>query len=103
MNGTLLIKAEDKGTIHPAADIVAASIAELRADLRRMIGDGVRELTVDFSAVAMLDSAGIGLLVAAHNSLSKVGGRLAIVNASPEILDLLRSMRIHQHFRVSGN
>lgn len=102
MTGTPLNNVDNKGTIRPAADVVAGSVAELRAQLRTMIADGVRELTVDLSNVAMIDSAGIGLLVAAHNSLSQVGGRLGIVRASPEILDLLRTMRIHQHLSVSG-
>ena len=50
----------------------------------------------------MLDSAGLGLLIAAHNSLQKVGGEMSVVKASPDILELLTTMRIHQHFRISG-
>ena len=45
----------------------------------------------------------IGLLISAYNSLRKVGGRLAVVHASAEILDLFQTMRMHQHFSVSGN
>jgi anti-anti-sigma regulatory factor len=50
----------------------------------------------------MVDSTGLGLLISAHNSISKTGGKLAVIHASKEILDLFRSMRIHQHFSVSG-
>jgi anti-anti-sigma regulatory factor len=48
------------------------------------------------------DSTGIGLLIAAHNSLRKVGGKLPVIHASPDILELFQTMRIHQHFSVSG-
>ena len=45
----------------------------------------------------------IGLLISAYNSLRKVGGQLAVIHASTEILDLFHTMRMHQHFSVSGN
>jgi anti-anti-sigma regulatory factor len=51
----------------------------------------------------MVDSAGIGLLISAHNSLKKAGGELAVINASCDILALFQAMRIHQHFSVTGN
>lgn len=102
MTQTAITQVEDKGTVRPSADIVANSAADLRATFRRMVSDGVREITVDFSDVVMLDSAGIGLLVAVHNSLRKVSGHLRIIHASTEIIDLLRMMRIHQHIEVSG-
>jgi anti-anti-sigma factor len=92
-----------KGSLRPTSDVVAATTAEIRAALRSMVASGVLEITLDFSHVKMLDSAGLGLLVAAHNSLSKLGGRLAITQASPDVLDLLQTMRIHQHLSVSGN
>jgi anti-anti-sigma regulatory factor len=51
----------------------------------------------------MVDSTGIGLLISAHNSLKKAGGDLTVIHASKDILDLFRTMRIHQHFSVSGS
>ena len=66
------------------------------------IGDGALELTIDLSNAQMIDSTGIGLLISAHNSMRKIGGRLAVVHASGEIIELFRAMRIHQHFGVSG-
>jgi len=46
---------------------------------------------------------GIGLLISAHNSLRRRGGRLAVVHASKDVLELFHMMRIHQHFNVSGD
>jgi hypothetical protein len=42
-------------------------------------------------------------LIATYNSMRKLGGQLAVVNASNELLELFRSMRMHQHFSVTGN
>ena len=72
------------------------------APMRAALDEGVREMVVDLSGVHMVDSSGIGLLISAHNSLCKVGGRLAVIHASDDILDLFKTLRMHQHFSVSG-
>ena len=45
---------------------------------------------------------GIGLLIATHNSLKAKGGRLRVVNVSPEILNLFKAIRLDRHFAVEG-
>jgi anti-anti-sigma factor len=89
--------------VAPDGDLVAAKLPALRSQLRELIGLGMLHLTVDLAATRMVDSAGIGLLISAHNSLKKAGGDLKIINASKDIFELLRTMRIHQHFSVSGS
>ncbi len=84
-------------------DFVAASVPELRSQMRGVLDEGARRLVVDLTNVQMVDSSGIGLLISAHNSLHKLGGHLAVVHASPDILDLFHTMRIHQHFSVTGD
>jgi anti-anti-sigma factor len=103
MTNTIAEQEQNKAVIHPAGDVVAASIDELRQVMQGMLGGGVREMTVDLTHVRMIDSRGIGLLISAHNSLRKVGGQLSVVHASKDVLDLLHTMRIHQHFSVSGD
>jgi len=97
-------KEENKVVLRPAGDsIVAASIPELRSKMREIVDAGARQVVVDLSDVQMVDSCGIGLLISAHNSLKKVGGQLAVIHASTDILELFQTMRMHQHFSVSGN
>lgn len=94
---------DNRAVIRPEADVVAASVADLRSRMRGLIGAGVRDLVVDLSGVQMVDSAGLGLLISAHNSLRKAGGQLSVVRASTDVYELLRTMRIHQHFSVSAD
>ncbi len=89
--------------VEPEGDLVAARLPALRSKLQEMLAAGVVHLTLDLAGTRMVDSAGIGLLISAHNSLKKTGGELTVIHASKEILDLFRTMRIHQHFSVSGN
>lgn len=94
---------DDRVIVQPAEDLAGAGVAELRRMLRDIAATCSGELVMDLRQVRMIDSSGIGLLVAAHNSLRRQGGRLAVVHASEDILHLMRSMRIHQHFSVSGD
>jgi len=94
---------EDKVIVQPIEDLVDVGVSELRTTLREVAGAGSHNLVLDLRQVRMVDSSGIGLLVAAHNSMRRLGGSLAVIHASADILQLMRSMRIHQHFSVSGD
>ena len=83
-------------------DMVASVVPELRLALRELVRSGSRDLVVDLAGTTMIDSMGLGLLLSAFNSLREKEGVFAVVNASQEILELLRSLRMHQHFPVSG-
>jgi anti-anti-sigma factor len=102
MSGAITTRENDRAVIEPQSDVVAGCVGELRTAMRGMLADGVRQVVVDLGRVGMIDSSGIGLLISAHNSLSKLGGNLAVIHASKDILELFRAMRIHQHFSVSG-
>jgi anti-anti-sigma factor len=86
--------------IKPGRDIVASMAADFRQDLLKEVESGVKRLVVDLNDVQMVDSVGIGVLVAAHNSLSKTGGQMAVSNVSQDIFNLFKVMRLDQHFEV---
>jgi anti-anti-sigma factor len=94
---------ENRAIVRPEGDVVAAFVPELRSRLLDLVRAGARQLVLDLSNVQMVDSLGLGLLISAHNSLLKVGGKLSVVHASADVLDLFKTMRLHQHFSVSGN
>ena len=92
----------DRATVAPEGDVVASSVAELRPAMRNLLRSGVREIVFDLGRAEMMDSIGIGLLFSAYNSLSQAGGKFSVTGASAEMLELLRSLRVNQHFGVSG-
>ena len=99
----VVTREDNKTVVRPSGDnIVAATLPELRSKLRGIVNQGVRDLVVNLAGVNMVDSSGIGLLISAYNSLRKLGGQMAVINASAEILELFCTMRMHQHFSVSG-
>lgn len=93
---------EDAVVVAPAGDVLSSSVPQLRVAMRDLVRSGVREMVFDLKATSMIDSTGVGLLLAAFNSITAAGGKFSVVHASDEILELFRTMRIHQHFAVSG-
>jgi anti-anti-sigma factor len=97
------VQTNTESLVHAEGDLVAAKLPSLRSRLRELAASGVQHLTIDLTNTQMVDSAGIGLLISAHNSMKKAGGELTLIHASRDILSLLQTMRIHQHFSVSGS
>ena len=86
--------------IKPGKSIVASMAENFRNKLLKMIEGGIKELVIDFDGVDRVDSMGIGVLVATHNSLTKVGGRLSIINVPEDMCKLFAVMRLNQHFEI---
>lgn len=80
--------------------VSAKNVQDLRALFKRCLEDGARSLELDFSRVESIDSVGIGLLVATHNSLAKIGGSLSLTNVGQDIYHLLNLMRLDKHFSI---
>jgi anti-anti-sigma factor len=83
------------------ANISAKNAQELREMFRERVLAGARRLELDFARVESIDSVGIGLLVATHNTLVKAGGSLSLANVGQDIFQLLTLMRLDKHFSIS--
>ena len=83
-------------------DLTAVLIPKIQAALKSEIEAGALNLTFDLQKTVMLDSSGIGLLIAAFNSVTRKQGGMHVVNVSGEILQLLQSMRLVARLNVSG-
>jgi anti-anti-sigma factor len=93
-------RTETKAVIRPAGDLVAAMLPEARERLRELIKDGIRDVEFDLSKTRMIDSSGLGLLMATYNTLSAAGGSLQVSNVDPELRELFQSMRLNQHIKI---
>lgn len=93
---------DQQGAVKMKGDLTAILVPELQACLKEMIGKGAREVVFDLTKTAMLDSSGMGLLIAAANSLAPMGGSVRVTNVCPEIFRLLQSMRLTARLNVSA-
>ena len=58
------------------------------------------DVVVDVSQVLMVDSVGLGLLLAAHRACRSQGRRLLLVDPQPRLLRLLAVTRLHRVLHV---
>jgi anti-anti-sigma factor len=93
---------DQKGSVVLTGDLTAVLVPDMQASLKDMLSKGVREVWFDLASTKMLDSSGMGLLIAAANSLSRCGGSIRVTNVCPEIFRLLQSMRLTGRLNVSG-
>ncbi|GFK95182.1 Anti-sigma-B factor antagonist [Fundidesulfovibrio magnetotacticus] len=89
-------------TVRPETNLVASQADAFKSHLKEALSESPGELTVDLSGVTAVDSVGLGVLIAAHNTLAKQGGALRLENVPGDILKLLRAMRLDRHFHVNA-
>ncbi|MFW6415314.1 MAG: STAS domain-containing protein [Thermodesulfobacteriota bacterium] len=97
---TEIMREQDKTIAKFDQDLVASVVPELKQELQGIVEQG-EDLAVDLQAVNIVDSKGIGLLIATHNSLQENNKVLEVMNPSEDVLNLFKSMRLDKHFRIS--
>lgn len=88
-------------TVNPGQDIISSMVQDFKQELGVLINENPAELRIDLGATSMMDSIGIGLVIATHNSMKKNGGKLVLLNASENILKLFKTMRLDQHLNLA--
>ncbi|SCY03089.1 STAS domain-containing protein [Desulfoluna spongiiphila] len=95
-----IIRDENSVTIRPGRDIVASMAGEFRSELNGEIAEDLEELTIDLKGVEMVDSVGIGVIIATHNTLDQHGATLKVINIAEDIYGLFTTMRLDRHFTI---
>lgn len=93
---------DNKLEVRLAGDLTAETVPELQLSLRAHLAAGVSSITFDLADTIMLDSSGIGLLIASANSVARVGGQVNITHVSSDIYQLLQCMRLVDRLHVSA-
>ncbi len=88
------------GIWSPQTDLVAANVQPAKEELRSLVAGSSGEFIVDLSTVAMVDSKGLGLLIAAINSLETAGRGLRIRGANADLCELFHLMRLDHHMTI---
>jgi len=94
---------DTQGFVRLTGDLTAGLVPDLQIALKSLLDEGATDLLFDLEKTVMLDSSGMGLLIATSNSLARAGGRMKVTNVSPDILRLLQCMRLAARLNVSGS
>ena len=91
----------DRLVVIPETDIVSSMAGTFRQELLALIEEGGGDLEIDLSGVQMIDSVGLGVFIALHNSLEKREKRLFVANAADHLHALFTTMGLHRRFSVT--
>jgi anti-sigma B factor antagonist len=80
--------------IHLESDFITELVNEFRTAVQNEINAGNTSFTVDFSGTVIIDSMGIGCLVATYNTLKQKGGTLQLSNVPENLKDVFQVMRL---------
>ncbi len=102
MGGFRIDQSASGSVVTLSGDLTALLVPTIQAAVKDEIARGAREVVFDLRNTEVLDSSGIGLLIATSNSLAKVSGTVRTVQASANILQLLQSMRLTGRLQATG-
>ena len=86
--------------LKPEGNILAAVSRSMREKLDLMLSAGDYDLQIDMSNVELMDSTGIGVLVAVHNRLAQKSGALKLINTPDKIRRMLQLMNLDRRFTI---
>jgi len=93
-------KEGDKVFINPDQDVVTPMIKDFQRELQEIVAEKPAELVIDLDGVGLVDSTGLGLFIAAYNSLKQNQGKVTIVNAKGNVLDVLMMTHLNRIFNI---
>ena len=99
----VITRSDNQSRIQPGGRLTAVEAPALQAALKKEIAAGSRTLVFDLSATTALDSTGIGLLIATGNTLASMQGGILLQNVTPDILKLLKHMRLAERLHATGD
>ena len=91
--GVIIVDASGRVTLGQGA-------GELRETLHELSSAGHRHMVLNLEHVSYIDSAGIGVLVAAFATLRNLGGRLELLKLSTRVKDLLLITKLYSVFEI---
>lgn len=87
-------------TVTPDQNIVGSLTHDLKQTFSTIMMRDAIHLQVDLQHVTMIDSLGIGVLVATRNRLKDSNNGFSIINLSPELTQLFSNMRIIEFLNI---
>lgn len=76
-------------------------VSEFKMPLAMAEASRAPEVVVDFAAVSYIGSMGIAVLVQFYKGITARGGRMNLINLSPNISEMFRALKLHQFFNLS--
>jgi anti-anti-sigma factor len=84
------------GVLALAGDLDRRSVAAVREALHDLLGSASGDVVLDVSRIGLVDTTGLGLLVAAHRRALAAGRRVVLRGVGPRLARALAVTRLHR-------
>jgi anti-sigma B factor antagonist len=71
-----------------------------REQIQMLLSGGTSNFVVNLSGVPFMDSSGVGVLLAAFNSIQSAGGKCKVSGAPPQVLHTLKTLNLNRIFEL---
>jgi len=95
-----IMNQDDQIMIKPGIAIVDSMAEDFKAELVSVINEGHTEVIIDLEGAEMIDSVGVGIVVAAYNTLKQSNRTLKVINVTKDIKHLFSSLQLDRRFIV---
>jgi|ERR1700728_1792026 anti-sigma B factor antagonist len=82
--------------------VLGEETSELREKVKQLLGEGKKNIVMNLSDVTVIDSSGLGALVAAYASAKSAGAALRLSNLGARSNELLQVTKLYTIFEVSN-
>lgn len=91
------IREIEKGVllVSPDGEIDHHSASRLRGEIDKHLGKEVKNIIFDFSTLTFMDSSGIGMIMGRYKKVQKLGGKVIISSATPQIKRIIEMAGLH--------
>jgi len=99
---TIKVETEnDKTVITVVEKRIYLGITDMfREDMLLILNEDIKELIVNLEHVAVMNSAGLGVLIMAQDTMKKRNGRIILTNLQPLMQDIFARMRLDTLFEI---
>jgi anti-anti-sigma factor len=96
----VVVSSTSTNTVKIGSHLDVRSVGHVRVTLNQAIASADGDVTVDMTALELIDAAGLGMLTAAHLRAERAGLRLVLRNCSKELRRVLAVTRLNRLFHV---
>jgi stage II sporulation protein AA (anti-sigma F factor antagonist) len=83
-------------------DLIAPNVKKMNIVLEKSLKeiDDIDEVVVDLNSIENIDSVGVSFIVSVYKTISNEGLEFRIINASNDIVQLFKLMRLDEFFII---
>jgi anti-sigma B factor antagonist len=91
---------ENNTVINISKDFIVDEVANFRMEINKLIDEGQKNFTFDFSQCDFIDSTGLGALVSIYKKCAEKGGSIKLKSLKPEVEKLFKLTRLDRVFEI---